>query len=113
MFGCYRTGDANDPDTYTAAITAVLAEYPIDVICAVTDPRSGLPRKSKWLPSVAELADACDAEKRYQDARAILAQREPRIKKRVEEIKRTAESDAQMASRFAELLTTLRGKVRG
>lgn len=107
MFGCYRRGDANDPEIYAMAIAAVLAEYPAEVIKAVTDPRKGLPRKLKWLPSVAELAEACDEEGRYQAAKRYV-EAHPRIEKRVDEIKRTAESDAEMAKRFADLLKTLR-----
>jgi hypothetical protein len=62
MFGCYRRDDAHDPDTYAAAISAVLAEYPESVVRYVTDPRTGIPRKLKFLPSVAEVAEACDHE---------------------------------------------------
>jgi hypothetical protein len=72
MFGCYRKGDANDPDTYTAAVAAILAEYPVEVIKAVTDPRTGLPRKVSWLPTVKEVSDACDTEKKFQENRALL-----------------------------------------
>ena len=75
MFGCYRRGDANDPDTYTAAIAAVLAEYPPEVVKAVTDPRTGLPRKVSWLPTVKEVSDACDAEKKTQDSIKLLQAR--------------------------------------
>jgi hypothetical protein len=60
MFGCYRKGDANDPDTYVAAIAAVLADYPADVIQSVTDPRTGLPSKSDWPPTVREVKSACE-----------------------------------------------------
>ena len=62
MFGCYRKGDAHDPDTYAAAISSILAEYPEAVVRYVTDPRTGIPRKLKFLPSVAEVAEACDHE---------------------------------------------------
>ena len=68
LFGCYRKGDANDPDTYTAAITAVLAEYAPEVMRAVTDPRTGIPRKLSWLPTIKEVSDACDAEVRWQSS---------------------------------------------
>lgn len=61
MFGCYRKGDAHDPDTYVAAVAAVLAEYPDDTIWTVTDPRAGLPSKVSWLPTVKEVRDACEA----------------------------------------------------
>lgn len=60
LFGCYRKGDANDPEIYTAAVAAVLSEYDPEVIVRVTDPRTGLPRKTKFLPNPAEVSDACD-----------------------------------------------------
>jgi hypothetical protein len=72
LFGCYRKGDANDPEIYTAAIAAVLADYEPEVIARVTDPRTGLPRKTKFLPNPAEVADACDeARKAIAAERAI------------------------------------------
>ena len=73
MFGCYRKGDANDPETYTAAIAAVLAEYSPAVVQRVTDPRTGLPRTMKFMPNVAEVAEACDAAKKFLDAEGRLA----------------------------------------
>jgi hypothetical protein len=60
LLGCYRTGEANDPQTYVAAITAILARYPEAVITAVTHPATGLPAKKGWLPTVKEVVDACD-----------------------------------------------------
>jgi hypothetical protein len=72
MFGCYRKGDANDPEIYVAAVAAVLSEYPESVIDFVTDPRTGLPRKSKWLPNPAEVSEACEehmAPIRHAEAR--------------------------------------------
>lgn len=62
LFGCYRRDDAHDPETYAAAISAVLAQYPPDVVKLVTDPRTGLPSRNKWLPNVAEVREACEAE---------------------------------------------------
>jgi len=79
MFGCYRTGDANDPEMYTAAVAAVLADFPPEVMDVVTNPRTGLPRKIKFLPTVSEVADACDAELRYREALRLLAT-QPRAK---------------------------------
>jgi hypothetical protein len=69
MFGCYRKGEANDPETYTMAIAATLAEYPSEVMQHVTDPRTGLPAKCKWLPSVAEVREACEDHWKYVKAR--------------------------------------------
>jgi hypothetical protein len=60
LLGCYRTGDANDPETYVAAITAVLARYSEGIITSVTHPVTGLPSKKDWLPTVKEVHDACE-----------------------------------------------------
>lgn len=59
LLGCYRKGDAQDPETYTAAVAAILSEYSMEVIQHVTDPRTGLARKTNWLPTVAEVDAAC------------------------------------------------------
>ena len=60
MLGCYPNGRANDPDTYVAAVAAILSEYPQAVVQRVTDPRTGIARKVKFLPSIAELSEACE-----------------------------------------------------
>jgi hypothetical protein len=44
------------------ALAAVLSCYPQPVVYRVTDPRSGLPGRSQWLPTVAEVKAACEAE---------------------------------------------------
>jgi hypothetical protein len=60
MFACYRRDEAHNPEIYCAAISSVLSEYSIAVIDYVTDPRTGLPLDLKFLPSVAEVREACD-----------------------------------------------------
>src|SRR3954471_3265965 len=75
LLGCYRTGDANDPETYVAAIAAILARYPVDVMTAVTHPATGLPSKKSWLPTVKEVVDACD------DAVEFEVQHQARLKR--------------------------------
>lgn len=70
MAACYRREDAMNPEMYCAAIAAVLSDYPAEVIEKVTDPRTGLPRQIKYLPTVAEVASACDEEKALRDALA-------------------------------------------
>lgn len=67
LFGCYRMGDANDPEIYTQAVVAVLSDYPDDVITRVVDPRKGLPSRQQFLPTVAEVKAAC--EEIYQPIR--------------------------------------------
>ena len=58
LFGCYRRGDASDPDTYCAAVAAVLSRFSQEVVEYVTDPRTGIPGSCQWLPSVAEVKKA-------------------------------------------------------
>lgn len=75
LLGCYRTGDANDPATYVAAITAILVRYPEEVITEVTHPATGLPSKKGWLPTVKEVSDAC------KDAHEPIVEQEARLKR--------------------------------
>jgi hypothetical protein len=65
MFGCYRKAEASDPEIYAAATASVLSEYPPEVIDYITDPRTGLPSKSQWLPSVFEVRRACEEHQDY------------------------------------------------
>jgi hypothetical protein len=64
LFGCYRRGDANDPETYVAAISAVLSLYDVDLIREVTDPRTGIQTTEKhmtFMPQAGELKVYCEA----------------------------------------------------
>lgn len=63
LFGCYRRGDANDPDTYVAACAAVLARYSADIIREVTDPNTGISTTEKFasfMPNAGELKIYCE-----------------------------------------------------
>jgi hypothetical protein len=60
LFACYRMTETSDPETYTAAAIMVLSDYPIQIVRAVCDPRNGLPSRCKWLPSIAEIKEACE-----------------------------------------------------
>lgn len=75
MFGCYRKGDANDPETYVAAITATLSHYPEDVIRDVTHPVGGLPSKIFHLPSVAEVHKECESKIAHRRLRTAMEHR--------------------------------------
>ena len=65
LFGCYRKADASDPDIYAAAVTAILSEYDEETVAFVTDPRTGLPRSSKWLPTISEIDKACSDHAKF------------------------------------------------
>ena len=90
LMGCYRRDDTADPDTYAAAVSAILAGYSPDVVQRVTDPRTGLASRLQWLPSVKEVRDACEElARRAASAARIERQREETLaeRRRFEEAK--------------------------
>lgn len=60
LLGCYRTGAANDPEVYIAAVVRVLSAYPMSIVHRVIDPVTGLPGRTKWLPTIPEINEACE-----------------------------------------------------
>jgi hypothetical protein len=68
LFGCYPRNDANDPEIFITAATALLASYPEVVAERVCDPIRGLPSKNKFLPAIAEIRAACETEMVWHDA---------------------------------------------
>ena len=68
LFGCYRASDANDPETFLAAATAMLSNYPEAIAAKVCDPARGLPSTAKWLPAIAEIREACEQQWCRHDA---------------------------------------------
>ena len=62
LLSAYRKDDLADPEVFVAQLGVVLEGYDDAVIVAVTDPRTGLQRRSKWMPTIAEVVAACDAE---------------------------------------------------
>jgi hypothetical protein len=65
MFSAYRTDQYTDPESYMASLGMVLEAYPNDVICFVTDPKTGIQRRSKWPPTISEIVEACDEQVAY------------------------------------------------
>jgi hypothetical protein len=62
LFAFFRSSDANDPATFVAGATAIFAHYPANVVERVCHPMHGAAGSSKWLPSLAELREACERE---------------------------------------------------
>jgi hypothetical protein len=83
ILGSYRTGDANDPDTYVRVIAAVLTCYPVEIMKEVSDPRWGIATKIKWLPTLYDVKEACEAAMqptyRRQREEAHIAERRQRL----------------------------------
>lgn len=74
LLGCYRKGDAADPDTYVAAIAATLAQFPEHVVRKITNPVTGIPARIAFLPAVAEVRQACQGEIDMENAELRAAQ---------------------------------------
>ena len=47
------------------SLGAVLEQFPDEVIVYVTDPRTGIQRRSKWPPTISEVVEACEQHQEY------------------------------------------------
>jgi hypothetical protein len=61
LLGQFRKGEANDPEIWIRSMVLVLSEYSEPVVIKVTDPRTGLARKSQFLPTICDIVRACNA----------------------------------------------------
>lgn len=86
LLASFQHAAAHDPESFLAGVIAVLTRYPLDVVAEVTNPATGLPSKMKFLPSISEVREACEAangvkrdkEIRERNLREQLAEREER-----------------------------------
>lgn len=86
MFGCYRKDEVADPEFYLTAAVAILTRYEKQTVLRVTDPRNGLPASSKFLPSIAEIREACEREQAVFDREAARLERlRDQLRRRVED----------------------------
>jgi hypothetical protein len=60
LIGCWPHAKPPDPKTYSAAMSATLAGYPLKVAQECCDPRIGLAREREFPPTVAALVAWCD-----------------------------------------------------
>lgn len=109
LLGCYRKGEAGDPDVFMAALVIVLQKYPESVVVAVTDPKGGLSSKQTFLPSIAEVTAACEAKmapiyayRRRVAADAARAAEGP-VTRSLEEMADRAAVMARMRENFPEI----------
>lgn len=58
----YPAREVNDARSYIAALTALFAAFPRAFAKRVCDPVTGLPSRLKFLPTLAEVREALDAE---------------------------------------------------
>src|SRR3979409_2398009 len=61
LFGSYRADQYPDPEGFMVSLGMVLEQYSDEIVVYVTDPRTGVQRRSVWPPSIAEVVSACNA----------------------------------------------------
>jgi len=66
--GCYRRDEAQDPETFAAALAAVLADYPEGIVTYAADPRTGVITKFPMgLPNIGQIKQFLDDAVERQD----------------------------------------------
>lgn len=60
IFSSYRRDDYADPDSFLAQLTVVLGSYQDSVVTYASDPLTGIQRRSKFPPTIAEVSEFCD-----------------------------------------------------
>lgn len=59
--GCYRRDEAQDPETFAAALAVVLADYPASIVEFAADPRTGVITKFPMgLPNIGQIKQFLD-----------------------------------------------------
>lgn len=66
--GCYRRDEAQDPETFAAALAAVLSDYPAAIVEYAADPRTGVIKAFPMgLPSVGQVGQFLDEMQARQE----------------------------------------------
>ena len=60
LFSAYRADQYADAEGFITSLGAVLEQFPDEVITYISDPRTGIQRRSKWPPTISEVIDACE-----------------------------------------------------
>lgn len=89
LLGQFRKSDADDPDIFITAVTALLADFPPCVVDHVCSPVTGMAVRSPWPPSIFELREAAISHMNFLIAKhevdKIAPDRLARITGRVQE----------------------------
>ena len=62
IFSCYRRDDFADAEGFLLQLGTVFDRYPAEVVEAVSSPLTGIQRRAKFPPTIAEIVEACEAE---------------------------------------------------
>lgn len=110
MLGCYKRDEAADPEIFMRAVISVLLEYPEWTVHNVTEPSSGIPSKIKWLPSIAEIKEACEEQVGHLRRNA---DREEHVRKAFKALPSLEEVDDLARERVDRLVEKFKRETRG
>lgn len=111
LFRSFPARDTDDHEIRARNMTVLMASFPLPVIRAVLNPRTGIVATSKWLPTQAEVKQALDAELVRFRTRAWLARRhlEERARRAAEhEDNRNRPSEAERAAHAKRAMDAIR-----
>ena len=94
LMGFFLTREAIDPAQFTLGVSQLFQSYHRGFVKRVVDPVAGLPSKEKWLPAIAVIKEALEAEK---IARANILSKAQWTLKEIERRKAKAIEDAKYA----------------
>ena len=81
LFSAYRADQYADAEGFMNSLGAVLEQFPDEVVMFITDPRTGIQRRSKWPPTISEVIEAAEIHlehlARLRAPRAVAADRLP------------------------------------
>lgn len=83
LFSAYRADQYADAEGFMTSLGAVLEQFPDDVIIYITDPRTGIQRRSKWPPTISEVIEVAEQHQehlaRLRAPRLVVKNREPEL----------------------------------
>lgn len=98
IFSAYRRDDFADPDMFVLQLGIVLERYPLEVIGEISHPLSGIQRRLKKPPSIADIVEAAEDVMNRRPIPETSRQIEPPI-------------DPEMQARVGELFADLSAKL--
>ncbi len=111
LLGCYRRDEVSDPEIFTRGVVAVLMDYPEEIVRRITDPRGGIPSRLKWLPTIAEVKEACETEMAPVRRRREREEREARSRALIARaLPAPPEREAEIADGLQRLARELRSR---
>lgn len=75
ILGAYRDADLANPDVFISTASAVISGFSEEIATEAFNPRTGLQTRSKWLPTISEIREACERvaqTKADRERRALL-----------------------------------------